>query len=93
MKFEVFGKGGCAKCSSTKDKINHLVGKAEAGGAFSVAFVDMDTIEGMAEGAFNDVLDIPTTILRSDGGDAVARWDGKVPPSAEVQAYLSRASV
>ena len=93
MKFEVYGKTICAKCESAKKKLNHLVEKKEVGEAVSLAFVDLETIEGMAEGAFNDVHDIPTVILRSDGGDLVARWDGKAPHSAEILAYLGGAAM
>jgi len=86
MKFEVFGKLGCAMCESTKAKLAHFVGKTEA--PAEVAFIDISSIEGRAEGAFNDVRKVPTTILRADTGAAVARWEGKVPPSAEIQAFL-----
>jgi len=86
MKFEVFGKVGCAMCESTKAKLAHLLGKTEA--PAEVAFIDVSSIEGRAEGAFNDVRKVPTTILRSDAGAAVARWEGRVPPSAEIQAFL-----
>jgi glutaredoxin len=88
MKFEVYGKPGCAKCMSTKAKLQHLLHKADAEASIPMAFVDVDTIEGMAEGAFYDVTEIPTVILRSDAGEALARWDGQVPPSVEVQAHL-----
>lgn len=88
MKFEVYGKQGCAKCLSTKEKLHHLVRKADAEASVAMAFVDMDTIEGLAEGAFYDVSEIPTVILRSGAGEALARWDGRIPPSIEVQAYL-----
>ncbi|MBM4016864.1 MAG: hypothetical protein FJ288_00825 [Planctomycetes bacterium] len=89
MKFEVFGKVGCAMCESTKDKLRHLVSKAAA--PAQVAFVDMNTIEGRAEGAFRDVRKVPTTILWSETGSPLARWDGHVPPSVEVQAFLGAA--
>jgi hypothetical protein len=88
MKFEVFGKPGCAMCRSTKDKLTHLLGKAAAAPAIGLEFVDVESVTGMAEGAFNDVHDIPTVLLRSDGGDVLARWEGKVPPSVEIQAFL-----
>jgi glutaredoxin len=91
MKFEVFGKPGCAKCKSTKDKLTHLLVKAGTAEAVPLAFVDLETIEGMAEGAFNDVRELPTVILRSDSGEALARWDGQVPLSSEIQAYLGAA--
>jgi hypothetical protein len=86
MKFEVFGKLGCAMCESTKAKLTHLMSKAEV--PAEMTFFDVSSIEGRAEGAFNDVRKIPTTILRADTGAAVARWEGKVPPSMEIQAFL-----
>jgi hypothetical protein len=85
MKFEVFGKLGCAMCESTKNKLAHLLSKAEA--PAELTFFDVNSIEGRAEGAFNDVQKIPTT-LRADTGAAVARWEGKIPPSPEIQAFL-----
>ncbi|HUU31519.1 MAG TPA: hypothetical protein VMY69_05400 [Phycisphaerae bacterium] len=88
MRFEVFGKTGCAKCTSTKDKLNHLLAKVPADGA-SVLFIDVESIDGMAEGAFHDVHRVPTTILRSDDGEPLARWDGCIPPSVEVQSFLT----
>jgi thioredoxin-like negative regulator of GroEL len=97
MKFEVYGKSTCAKCKSTKDKLTHLLGKADAAGDVALAFHDVETVEGMAEGAFNDVRSVPTVILRSDEGEPLARWEGILPPSGEVQVFLgsarSRASV
>jgi len=89
MKFEVYGKDGCAKCKSTKDKLTHLVGKAEAAETVALDFYDMETVEGLAEGAFNDVRDVPTVILRGDDGEALARWEGVLPPAGEVQVFLA----
>jgi len=91
LTFEVFGKSGCARCKSTRDKLGHLIRKAGRADEVSLRYHDMETIDGMAEGAFNDVTTVPTTILRSEAGEAVARWDGRLPPSAEVRAYLASA--
>ncbi len=88
MKFEVFGKNECAKCKSTREKLALLIGKADGQDRALVAYHDLETVEGMAEGAFNDVTEIPTTILRTDAGEPMARWEGKLPPSAEVKALL-----
>ena len=88
MRLEVFGKINCAKCKSAKEKLAHLLSKDSAAGAASLQFFDLDTVEGMAEGAFSDVFQVPTVILRSDDGDVAARWDGKAPLTTEVQAAL-----
>ena len=88
MKIKVFGKPGCAKCVSTKNKLKHFIAKWEMTEKVELHFHDMDTVDGMAEGAYNDVLQIPTTILEK-GENVVARWDGEVPNSDRVKEHLS----
>ena len=89
MRFEVFGKPDCVKCKSTKDKLTHLLTKGQAADAIGLAFVDMNSIQGRAEGAFYDVRHVPTTLLWSDDEEPLARWEGCVPPSAEIKTFLS----
>lgn len=89
MRFEVYGKPSCAMCKSTKDKLAHLLTRSAAPDAVSLSFIDTDTIEGMAESAFNDVRQIPTVILRSESGQPLARWEGRIPPAVEIQAFLA----
>jgi len=89
MRFEVFGKPGCAMCQSTKDKLAHLLAKGQAAGAIGLSFVDMNSIQGRAEGAFYDVRHAPTTLLWSDDEEPLARWEGCIPPSAEIKTFLS----
>jgi thiol-disulfide isomerase/thioredoxin len=88
MKVEVFGKQGCSICLSAKRKLAHLVGKWGYKEKVDIVFIDMDTVDGLAEGAFNDVSDIPTTIV-SDDGNALGRWEGQVPRSEEIKRALS----
>jgi hypothetical protein len=87
MKIKVFGKAGCAKCDTTKNKLKHYIGKWEIEDKVEITFHDMDTVDGMAEGAYNDVLQIPTTILE-EGESVVARWDGEVTLSEKVKQHL-----
>lgn len=89
MRFEVFGKPDCAMCQSTKDKLAHLLAKAQATGSIGLSFVDMNSIQGRAEGAFYDVRHAPTTLLWSDDEEPLARWDGCIPPSVEIKTFLS----
>ncbi|MBL7140550.1 MAG: hypothetical protein ISS74_06535 [Planctomycetes bacterium] len=89
LKFEVFGKNGCAKCKSTKNKIAHVLLKTDRQADVAIDYFDLDSVGGMAEGAFNDVSEVPTTILRDDAGQALARWEGRLPPSVEMMAYLA----
>ncbi|MDD5746072.1 MAG: thioredoxin family protein [Candidatus Omnitrophica bacterium] len=87
MKIKVFGKKGCAKCETTKNKLNHFITKWEVDNKVELTFHDMETVDGMAEGAYNDVLHIPTTIIEKDN-KVVARWDGEVPHSETVKGHL-----
>lgn len=87
MRFEIYGKQNCGKCSSTKDKLGHVVEKS--GQAAEVVFVDLDTIVGRAEGAFYDIHQVPTTIVRSPRGNEVTRFRGIVPPSEAVRDLLA----
>ncbi len=89
MKIKIFGKSGCAKCETTKNKMNHFIKKWEIKDKVDLSFHDMDTIDGMAEGAFNDVLEIPTTILEFQN-QIVARWDGEVPHSERLKDILKK---
>ena len=89
MKIEVFGKQGCAICQSTKNKLSHFLEKWGFAGTVPLDFVEMETVDGLAEGAFRDVIEIPTTIV-SDDGAALARWDGMIPPSEDLRKALER---
>lgn len=91
MEVHVFGTQECGKCKSTRHKVEHLIRKFGLESKVRLAFFDMETVDGRAEGAFYDVSNIPTTIIRHDGCD-LARWDGKVPDSAELKGlFVGRA--
>lgn len=85
MTFEVYGKQNCAVCDSTKAKLTHLLGKLGVTEDAPVVFVDLDTVPGRADGAFYDVRDVPTTIVRSDSGDELERFAGTIPPSDAIR--------
>ncbi|MFH2138622.1 MAG: thioredoxin family protein [Candidatus Omnitrophota bacterium] len=87
MKIKIFGKNNCAKCETTKNKVRHFVTKWEADDKVDIVFHDMDTIDGMAEGAYHDVLQIPTTIIEKEE-KVLDRWDGEVPHSDKIKEHL-----
>ena len=82
MKIKVFGKKDCAKCETTKNKFTHFINKNNHTEKVGLEFHDMDTVDGIAEGAFCDVLKIPTTIIEKED-TVIARWEGEVPNSEE----------
>ena len=88
MKIKVFGKKNCAKCETMKNKINHYLKKNDTAPGAMLEFYDLDTLDGMAEGAYHDVLKIPATIIERDS-TILARWDGEVPKTEDFAAHLS----
>jgi hypothetical protein len=90
MQIDVFGKGNCARCQTTKHKLEHFIGKLGVGERVRLTFYDMDTEDGMTEGAFRDVFEVPTTIVCRDG-QALARWAGQIPPTADLKSFLGTA--
>ena len=74
MKVRIFGKPGCEACKGTKEKFETFLNHWGLLASVSIIFYDMETVEGLAEGAFNSVIKIPTTIIEKDG-KKLARWD------------------
>ena len=83
----VFGKENCARCKTTKNKLNHFISSWRLDHEVKIVFHDMETLDGRAEGAFYDVNQIPATIVQKDGR-SIARWDGEVPNSDSVKQSL-----
>ena len=83
----IFGKEGCAKCDTTKNKVGHYISKWGLDGEVPIEFKDMDSLDGLSEGAYRDVWEIPTTIVEHSDSE-VARWDGEVPQSESLHASL-----
>jgi glutaredoxin len=46
MKIGVFGKPGCAKCESTKNKLTHFLRKWNVETRVPLDFVDLETPDG-----------------------------------------------
>lgn len=90
MKIKVFGKRECAICQTTKNKLAHFLEKWNYDTIIPLEFIDLDTVEGMAESAYNDVLKVPTTIIEEDGA-IITRWEGEIPKSEEVKKYFEAA--
>jgi len=90
MQVQVFGKQKCAKCATTKHKFEHFISKLGLGDRVQLQFIDMDSVDGLTEGAFRDVFDVPTTIIEHEGEDVV-RWEGIIPPTGDIKQHLGTA--
>jgi len=88
MKVKVFGKPGCEFCKTTMKKFETFLDLWKISDKVNLSFFDMETADGLAEGAFLSVSKIPTSIIERDG-QVLARWDGKVPVSEEFKPHFS----
>jgi len=86
-RISIFGKQKCGKCTATKNKVEHFLTKMGMADDVQAVFFDMDSEEGLVEGAFRDVFEVPTTIV-DDGNEDVARWAAMIPDSTELQNAL-----
>lgn len=88
IQVKVFGKPGCEFCKTTVKKFETFLGRWDISPQeVNLNFYDMETVDGLAEGAFNSVIKIPTTIIEKENS-ALARWDGKVPLSSEFEQFF-----
>ncbi len=87
MRIDIFGKQDCAICNTTKRKLDHYLDKWGLAGKVEMKWIDLDTVDGRAEGAFEDVMNVPTVIVRR-GSSETRRWDGEVPKSDELRQII-----
>lgn len=84
MEIKLFGKKGCSKCSSTKNKIGYLLKKWNLEEKIRFSYFDLDNLRGLTEGAYYGVRKMPTTIISSRERE-LARFEGKIPHSSELE--------
>lgn len=89
MEIDIFGKEGCNKCETAKERFEEFLADKSLAKKVPLRYFDMETVDGIAEGAFNDVLDIPTIIIK-DMDKRVVRWDGSVPEVGEMESTLAK---
>jgi len=93
MEVKVFGKPGCEFCKTTMKKFETFFGRWKIDPTVaSLSFYDMETVDGLAEGAFYGVTKIPSTVIEKDG-DQLGFWHGKVPLSEEFKQFFAEPTV
>ena len=85
-KVYIFGKPDCPVCKEAQKKIQYF--RKKKGFSAEVKYFDMDTVDGLTEGAFNEVSDVPTIII-FDETNEIHRWVKKPPISKEFMPYLA----
>ena len=87
MKLKVFTQPGCPNCPPAKELAKKL--KKDKPANLEIELFNTATVDGMAEGAFYQVMATPTVLLTDDQGKIVHDWRGRSPKEKEVLAHLS----
>ena len=80
---KLFWKKDCVKCPAAKKIFNGLKEKNLMTQEF-----DMNTVDGLAEGAFYSVLSTPTMLAIDENDNEILSWRGIVPTMKEVNEAL-----
>lgn len=87
MEIKLFGTKLCPGCNMAVKRINEVIEGYD--GKVAVNYYDMETVDGLMEGALNEVMKLPTIVL-SSRGELVARWNGDVPEADDLRERLNR---
>jgi hypothetical protein len=87
MKLVFFFKEDCEACKNAKNKVAFFLDKWGVTDSIETEVINLDTADGLVEAAMNAVGEVPTIIL-SNEGDEVARWEKKAPESEDLKARL-----
>jgi thiol-disulfide isomerase/thioredoxin len=82
----MFGKPDCAVCKEAHEKFMYF--KEKKNFDAEIKYFDMETVDGLTEGAYHEVEDIPTVIIFDDKKE-LARWVKTPPVSEEFLPYLT----
>jgi hypothetical protein len=92
IKVSVFGKRECDACKAAVEKLVYFSEKWGKTDTATIDYIDMETPDGLAEGAYRDVYDVPTVIFE-EGGRELARWVKEVPTSQEFKTHFFKDTV
>jgi glutaredoxin len=80
---KIFTKNECPKCPAAKE-----IGGILQQEGLPVTFYDLETPDGLAEGAFYSVLSTPTIIIEDEHEKILAGWRGSVPTLQEIEGLI-----
>ena len=80
---KIFTKAECPRCPAAKE-IGGILQKE----GLLVTFYDLETPDGLAEGAFYSVMATPTIIIEDEHEKILAGWRGSVPTLQEIQGLV-----
>lgn len=78
MMVKIFWKDNCPNCPPAKE-----VGKRLEENGISVEYHDIQSIDGMSEALYYNILSSPSIVI-ADGDGEIASWRGNVPTVEEI---------
>ena|GEM_PF-1656763 len=84
VKIRVFSRKSCPNCEIAKKTVEQFIQSHNLQNLVKVEMHDLDTVNGLAEGAYWDVMSVPTLIVMR-GNNVLARWDGIVPKEEAIE--------
>ena len=85
-KVYIFGKPTCPVCKEAYEKIRYF--KTKKNFDAEIRYFNIESVDGLTEGAFHEVSDVPTVIIFDDKEELV-RWAKRPPVSEEFLPYLT----
>lgn len=82
----IFGKSTCPVCKDVLNKFQYFKEKTKFDS--EIKYVDLEDLDGMVEGAYHEVSDIPTIVIL-EGEKEIKRWVKNPPVSEEFLPYLT----
>ncbi len=82
---KLFWKQRCPNCPPAKQVVEKL---RENGGDFKIMDYDVETVEGMAEASFHEVMATPSIIVVDGDDNELASFRGRAPTLAELESAL-----
>lgn len=83
MKIKIFWKRDCPNCPQAK-KVGKLIKDI-----ISVEYLDVDTVDGLAESCIFNVMATPSMVLVDDKNKEIESWRGVVPESDVIKRSIS----
>ncbi len=83
LKVKIFWQKDCPNCPRAKD-----IGDALAK-EFEVQYYDINTVDGLTEACFYQVMSTPTILLVTDRGEVKESWRGLLPEIDYIRQKLS----
>jgi thiol-disulfide isomerase/thioredoxin len=83
MLVKVFTQKGCPKCPKAKETAKRLEKKK-----IPVSYFDIQTIDGLAEAQFHQVLSTPAFVIVDENDKEIASFRGEVPSTQEIKKLI-----